>query len=84
MCVCTLAEIKRDTGFYPDTPLSVNHALMKDQPLRPAASQPAALPVINYFGNSLGKEGNKEMGTLKTMGITKVNPPVDTKPPPLF
>merc|ERR1712046_461445 len=39
-------QIKRDTGYYPDTPLSLNHALMKDQPLRATGIVPDNMPQI--------------------------------------
>ena len=70
-------QIQRDTGYYPDTPLSTNHAIMKGNPLRPPAEQPEALPKIGYFGN-------KEFGTLKSVGMKKMVPPPDDKPAALF
>ena len=72
------AEIKRDTGYYPDTPLSLNHALMKDKPLRSEGLTPDNMSYGNMFGNE------KKFGTLKTMGIKKINYPEDGKPAPLF
>lgn len=60
--------VRRDTGYYPDTPLSTNHAIMKGHALRPAPStEPAAsLPIIPY------KVGGK-MGPA-VMGLTKPAP----------
>ena len=57
--------MKRDTGYYPDTPLSLNHSLMKDKALRPSPEQPAALPQINYFGA-------KTFGTHASAGVKEV------------
>ena len=58
------AEIKRDTGYYPNTPLSVNHAIMKGKPLRPDEDVRAPnMPQINYFSA-------KKYGTPAAMGIT--------------
>ena len=67
-------QIKRDTTYYPDTPLSVNHAIMKGKSLRSEGpQQPANMPQINYFGAA-------SFGTPGTMGIKKINIPVDEKP----
>ena len=67
-------QIKRDTTYYPDTPLSVNHAIMKGKPLRSEGpQQPANMPQINYFGAA-------SFGTPGAMGIKKINIPVDEKP----
>ena len=70
-------QIQRDTGYYPDTPLSPNHAIMKGNPLRPPAEEPEALPKINYFSK-------KEFGTLNAVGFKKMVPPPETKPEALF
>ena len=38
-------QMRRDTGYYPDTPLTLNHALMKpphSQGLRPAPETPSS------------------------------------------
>jgi hypothetical protein len=72
------AEIKRDTGYYPDTPLSLNHSLMKGQPLRadPKVADALPDPPVAF--------GQKKFGTLAAMGIKKVTPPVDEKPPSIF
>ena len=57
--------MRRDTGYYADTPLSLNHALMKaphSQGLRPAAEAPAKLPNPPAFGS-------KTFGTPAAMGL---------------
>ena len=69
--------MRRDTHYYPDTPLSLNHALMKGKPLRSEGLTPANLPQINYFGGG-------GMATLEKVGMKKLTPPVDEKPPPVF
>ena len=58
-------QMRRDTGYYPDTPLSLNHALMKaphSQGLRPSAETPAKLPQPPAFGS-------KTFATPQAMGI---------------
>lgn len=60
---------RRDTGYYPDTPLSLNHALMKEphsQGLRPAAETPAKLVQPPAFPPG-------EYGTPAAMGIKSKN-----------
>ena len=42
----------RSVGYYPDTPLSLNHAIMKDKPKRPDDAAPAQLPRVSAFGAS--------------------------------
>ncbi len=61
--------MRRDTGYYPDTPLSLNHAIMKDKPLRPPAEAPASLPKIGAFGAA-------EFGTPGAMGIKRKATPL--------
>ena len=59
-----IAEIKRDTAYYADTPLSVNHAIMKGKPLRPDYDSRADnMPQIDYFTSG------KEYATPASMGI---------------
>ena len=65
-------QIRKDTGYYPDTPLSLNHALMKpphSQGLRPKAETPAKLvqpeSVCRYKG----------FATPATMGVAKSEDP---------
>ena len=65
------AEIRRDTHYYADTPLSQNHMLMKGgqfgnyvSALRPSPEPPAALPQHGDFGS-------KSFGTPARMGLTK-------------
>ena len=45
-------DVKRQHtyGNYPDTPLSLNHNLMKGKPLRPEGGPPATLPQVGAFG----------------------------------
>ena len=59
------AEIRRDTGYYPDTPLSVNHPIMKGKPLRPPDEAPSSHPKIGYFGF-------KTYGTPAAMGVKEI------------
>ena len=40
---------RRDTGYYPDTPLSLNHALMKGKPQRPSDAPMRQQPSYNAF-----------------------------------
>ena len=53
--------MRRDTGYYPDTPLSVNHPIMKDKPKR-APAIPRGLPEIGAFGG-------KSFGTPEAAGM---------------
>ena len=62
--LCARAEIKRDTGYYPDTPLSLNHALMKGQPLRAEVATPPNLPQVGAFAS-------KTFGTMQHLGMKK-------------
>ena len=46
-------QMRRDTAYYPDTPLSLNHSIMKpphSQGLRPSLEPPAKLPNPPSFG----------------------------------
>lgn len=62
--------MRRDVGYYPDTPLSTNHAIMKGHALRPPPStEPAAsLPKISYFGD----QPTGKYGTPAAMGLTQI------------
>ena len=53
---------RRDVGFYPDTPLSLNHQLMKGKPLRPDSAPGGHLPRVGVFGN-------KEHATMKAANV---------------
>merc|ERR1712217_217042 len=53
---------RRDVGYYPDTPLSLNHNLMKGKPLRPDNAPPQQVPVVGAFGS-------KEYATPAAMGF---------------
>jgi hypothetical protein len=60
-------RIRKDTGYYPDTPLSLNHALMKEphsKGLRPSVECPPKLPQPPSFGS-------KTFGTPAAMGISR-------------
>ena len=56
-------DVKRQHtyGNYPDTPLSLNHNLMKGKPLRPEGGPPATLPQVGAFGG-------QEYATPRSMG----------------
>jgi len=70
-------QVKRDTGYYPDTPLSLNHSLMKGQPLRAAAGPPDSAPLAGAFGS-------KSFGTMNAMGMKKMSEWKDEKAASLF
>ena len=81
------AEIKRDTGYYADTPLSTNHAIMQGSPLRPAYKpQPDNAADHNCSGGSFGSASGTgaKFGNLALIGIKKVNYPEVSKPDPMF
>ena len=66
-------QMRRDTGYYPDTPLSLSHSLMKaphSQGLRPPAEPPSKLPNPPTF--ALGG-ATTAYGTPATMGIKGKN-----------
>jgi len=42
---------RRDTDYYPDTPLTLNHNLMKGKPVRPDNLPPSQVPVVGAFGS---------------------------------
>ena len=44
MCHRPIALQRRDVGYYPDTPLSLNHALMKGKPIRPDNAPRKTIP----------------------------------------
>uniref|UniRef100_A0A7S3BM80 Uncharacterized protein n=1 Tax=Haptolina ericina TaxID=156174 RepID=A0A7S3BM80_9EUKA len=57
---------RREVEYYPDTPLSLNHALLKDKPLRPDWEPRKTLPKIpSAFGL------DKPFNTPLTMGLKK-------------
>eukprot|EP00310_Coccolithus_braarudii_P022893 CAMPEP_0183350234 /NCGR_PEP_ID=MMETSP0164_2-20130417/18328_1 /TAXON_ID=221442 /ORGANISM="Coccolithus pelagicus ssp braarudi, Strain PLY182g" /LENGTH=130 /DNA_ID=CAMNT_0025522121 /DNA_START=49 /DNA_END=441 /DNA_ORIENTATION=+ len=53
---------RRDTEYYPDTPLSLNHALMKGKQIRPDSEPCSHLPVVGAFGG-------KKYATMDTLGV---------------
>lgn len=53
---------RRDTGYYPDTPLSLNHQLMKGKQIRPDQEPAGHLPVVGAFGS-------KTYGTMKLLNV---------------
>ena len=61
--------VRRDVGYYPDTPLSTNHAIMKGHALRPPPSTepPASLP--QHVG---GNKTPGKFGTPAAVGITRI------------
>ena len=54
--------MRRDTGFYPDTPLSLNHPIMKDRPRRASDAPAANHPKVGAFGST-------KFGTPASLGI---------------
>ena len=58
---------RRDVGYYPDTPLSLNHNLMKGKPIRPSDAAASQLPVVGSFGAA-------EYATPGAMGVREVEP----------
>ena len=53
---------RRDTGYYPDTPLSMGHPLMKHKPRRPDGSQAKTLPQVGALGWQNISNTNAAMG----------------------
>jgi len=64
-----LPSQRRDVGYYPDTPLSLNHALMKDKPIRPDNGHIKTLPLVPAF--SLGADTKVEYNTPLSYGLKK-------------
>jgi len=65
-------QIRRDTGYYSDTPLSLNHALMKaphSQGLRPSSITPTKLVQPPAFPFAAGEGPNYT--TTVGMGLSK-------------
>ena len=57
---------RKDTGYYPDTALSINHPIMKNRPKRAPEDPPSQLPVVGAFGNLAS---NVPTGTPARMGM---------------
>ena len=57
---------RKDTGYSPDTPLSLNHPIMKDRPKRASDDAPSQLPVVGAFGNATS---STHPGTAARMGV---------------
>lgn len=43
---------RRDTGYYPDTPLTLNHTIMQGQPVRPSDAPASQVPKVGAFGSA--------------------------------
>ena len=73
--------MRKDTGYYPDTPLSLNHALMKaphSQGLRPSPGVPATVVDSPAFPFAAGEGAG--YGTPAAMGLkAKINDPLARK-----
>ena len=59
---------RKDTGYSPDTPLSLNHPIMKNRPKRATDDAPSQLPVVGAFGNMTSSAA---IGTAERMGMRK-------------
>ena len=57
---------RKDTGYYPDTALSINHPIMKNRPKRAPDDPPSQLPVVGAFGKLTS---NFPTGTPARMGV---------------
>ncbi|KAL1525735.1 hypothetical protein AB1Y20_020579 [Prymnesium parvum] len=68
---------RRDVGYYEDTPLSLNHALMKDKPKRPDDAPRSTIPNPPAF--RLGAETKAEYGTPGSYGMRSTKKWVDVK-----
>jgi len=79
-------QIKRDTAYYPDTPLSSNHALMKGAALRPKDQITPDNMSLHVYGTSFGASDGtgQKFGTMAHMGMDKLVQEKDTTPPAMF
>lgn len=86
LCSPPAAEIKRDTAYYPDTPLSSNHALMKGAALRPKDQITPDNMSLHVYGTSFGASDGtgQKFGTMAHMGMDKLVQEKDTTPPAMF
>ena len=57
---------RKDTGYSPDTALSLNHPIMKNRPKRAPDDPPSQLPVVGAFGKMTS---NIPTGTPERMGM---------------